>query len=170
MKKLILTVLVLIPALLVAQSYPLPEYLSVKDLAEWAQRGGFIASGTGDPTLSAPEGALYVDFTTPEEPMLWRRGASDWALIAGGGAALEAHIDTSVDPHGENMQISESLLVGSGSVLLEFVPLNSTTAIASGAMLAIGNIAEYNDNDAAIAGGLATGTLYRTGDALKIVW
>jgi hypothetical protein len=156
----------------VAQSYPLPEYLSVQDLAEWAQRGGMIASGSGAPSASAATGSLYIDLATPTEPLLYRRDAGAWHAIAGGGssAALESHIASSTDPHGATMTVSVGLTVGTGAAAFEFIRLNSSTVMASGSMFAIGTVSDYADNAAAKAAGLATGTIYRASDTLKIVW
>lgn len=85
--KIILTVfiLTLLGTMLVAQSYPLPS-LSPYDLAVWTINGGFIASGTAEPTAATEEGRLYVDTATPTKPILYRYTDGDWAVISGGAS------------------------------------------------------------------------------------
>jgi hypothetical protein len=47
--------------------------------------------------------------------------------------------------------------------------LNLFSANFSASTIVIGSVPIYADNAAAVAGGLAVGKLYRTGDTLKIV-
>lgn len=170
MKK-ILIIFMLVSCIASAQTYARPGNLSVGGVADWVMISGHIASGTVDPTSAVDEGALYVNVATPTTPVLWRRGASDWYVVAGGGTTgdLQAHIDTATDPHGANMTITESLTIGSGTASFEWI-YDGTVLTASGATLILKDVDSYADNDAAITGGLATGTLYRSGDSLNIVW
>ena len=71
---------------LFAQSYSVPSPISAYDVARWANRGGFIASGTAAPSAVASEGALYVDNTVATQPTLYRYGSGAWHIVAGGGA------------------------------------------------------------------------------------
>lgn len=71
---------------LFAQSYSVPSPISAYDVARWASRGGFIASGTAAPSAVASEGALYVDNTVATQPTLYRYGSGAWHIVAGGGA------------------------------------------------------------------------------------
>lgn len=155
-----------------SQSYPLPEYLSVQDLAVWAQRGGMIASGSGVPTSDVATGSLYIDIATPTEPLLYRRDQGAWQIVAGGGSSADllAHIASYTDPHGATMTVTVSLTVGTGEPAFEFIRLDDDTVIASGSRFGINNTPDYADNTAAKAAGLATGTIYRASDTLKIVW
>ena len=201
MKK-VLIIFMLVSCIALAQTYTRPDNLSVGGVADWVMISGHIASGTVDPTSAVDEGALYVNVATPTAPVLWRRGASDWYVVAGGGTPgttdhsaldnldfassghtgfvatqtvidldneLTVHIASGTDPHGANMTITESLTIGSGAASFEWI-YDGTILTASGATLLLKNIDSYADNDAAITGGLATGTLYRSGDSLNIVW
>ncbi len=76
---------------LFAQSYSVPSPISAYDIAAWANKGGFIASGSALPSAVASEGALYIDNTNATQPMLYRRGASAWYLVAGGGSGVATH-------------------------------------------------------------------------------
>jgi hypothetical protein len=153
-----------------SQTYTMPPY-SAKDVADWTVDGTFIASGSAEPTATVNPGRLYVDITDPALPKLWRYDGSDWRQLSGADPqALTDHIASHTDPHGASMTVSESITIGDGATFFELVALDSATIIASGTRFAVASAPEFVDNDAAIAGGLATGTLYRTGDALKIVW
>lgn len=121
---------------LLPQNYSVPSPLSPYDLAIWANRGGFIASGSAIPTEPAQIGALYVNDDDPNEPKMYRYGSAGWALVAGGGgvsthsqllgldfaesghtgfaseSALNEHIATQTDPHGATMTVSQELTIG----------------------------------------------------------
>jgi hypothetical protein len=160
-------------ALASAQTYTPPAKLSPLDVANWVMEGGQIASGSAEPVAVASEGALYVDVSVATAPALWRFDGSAWRMVAGGGGvseSLAAHVASHTDPHGATMTVSQSITVGSGAVIFEFVKLDSGTTIASGTRLAIASAPEYADNAAAVAAGLATGTIYRSSDTLNIVW
>jgi len=120
------------------QSYPVPSPISAYDVAVWANKGGFIASGSAAPSVVAPEGALYIDNTIATQPTLYRYGGGAWQLVSGGGGsgvsthslllgldfassghtgfasetALTDHTSDQADPHGASMSISEELLIG----------------------------------------------------------
>lgn len=53
------------------------------------------------------------------------------------------------------------------SAITSTTTINANNITSTGKIIA--NVSEYNDNADAIAGGEAVGTLYRTGDLLKIV-
>lgn len=122
---------------LFAQSYSVPLPISAYDVAAWANRGGFIASGSALPSAVASEGALYVDTSNATQPILYRYGTSTWHIVAGGGSgvsthsqllglsfaesghtgfasesALNNHIADQVDPHGASMTISQEVIIG----------------------------------------------------------
>lgn len=123
---------------LLPQNFSVPSPLSPYDLAIWANRGGFIASGTAAPSASASEGALYINNTVATQPILYRYGSGSWAVVAGSGSggvsthsqllgldfaesghtgfasesALNEHIATQTDPHGATMTVSQELTIG----------------------------------------------------------
>lgn len=121
---------------LLPQNFSVPSPLSPYDLAIWANRGGFVASGSAIPTEPAQIGALYVNDDDPNEPKMYRYGSAGWALVAGGGgvsthsqllgldfatsghagfaseSALNEHIATQTDPHGATMTVSQELTIG----------------------------------------------------------
>ena len=123
---------------LFAQSYSVPSPISAYDVAVWANRGGFIASGSTVPSAVASEGALYIDNTVATQPVLYRYGSGSWAVVAGGGSggvsthsqllglsfvesghtgfasesALNNHINDQSDPHGATMTVSQELTIG----------------------------------------------------------
>ena len=66
------------------QSYSVPLPISPYDVAVWANRGAFIASGTATPTGVASDGALYADTTVATLPVLYRYSGSAWQPISGG--------------------------------------------------------------------------------------
>ena len=70
-----------------AQVASYPEYLSAYDVVEWNLRGGMIASGVGDPTGVASEGARYTNLATPSIPVDWRYTSGAWRTISGGGVS-----------------------------------------------------------------------------------
>jgi len=137
----ILFVFAVVAGISFSQSYPLPS-LSPKDLAEWAIRGGHIASGTDYPTATSgiDVGALYVDTSVATAPMLYRFDGFAWQLMGGGGsggggvathsllfglsfsdsghtgfnsaASFTEHTETVVNPHGASMTVEESITVG----------------------------------------------------------
>lgn len=76
---------------LFAQSYSVPSPISAYDVAVWANRGGFVASGTAIPSAVASEGALYVDNTIATQPTLYRYGSGAWHLVAGGSGGVSTH-------------------------------------------------------------------------------
>ncbi|MEW6710397.1 MAG: hypothetical protein AB1403_11295 [Candidatus Riflebacteria bacterium] len=97
-----------------SQTYTLPD-LSPKDVAEWVQAGGFIATGAGDPTeiSGIATGALYLDTTDADTPKLWRFNGAAWAQMSGADPeSLLNHIASSTDPHGAIMKISEEIGIG----------------------------------------------------------
>lgn len=122
------------------QSYSVPSPISAYDVAVWANRGGFIASGTAAPSAAASEGALYIDNAVATQPTLYRYGSGAWAVVAGGGGggsgvsthsqllglsfaesghtgfasepALNDHIADQIDPHGASMTISQEVIIG----------------------------------------------------------
>lgn len=95
-----------------AQTYETPA-LSPLDIVNWSNRGGFVASGTGDPTATVATGALYVDNTDPAQPKLWRYSGSAWAQLSGADSAtLLNHIASDTDPHGSTMKVSEEVQIG----------------------------------------------------------
>lgn len=182
---------------LFAQSYSVPSPISAYDVAVWANRGGFIASGSAVPSAVASEGALYIDNTVATQPILYRYGSGSWAVVAGGGsggvsthsqllgldfadsghtgfaseAALDEHIADQIDPHGASMTVSQEITIGDPTATQTVYidsPSNGVARIVGKWLIT--DTPEYADNAAAISGGLATGTLYRTGDQLKIVW
>lgn len=121
---------------LLPQNYSVPSPLSPYDLAIWANRGGFIASGSAIPTEPAQIGALYVNDDDPDEPKMYRYGAAGWSLVAGGGgvsthsqllgldfatsghtgfaseSAINEHIADQIDPHGATMTVSQEITIG----------------------------------------------------------
>lgn len=179
-----------------AQSYSVPSPISAYDVAAWANRGGFIASGTAAPSAAASEGALYIDNTNATQPILHRYGSGAWAIVAGGGGggsgvsthslllgldfatsghtgfasetALASHVADQQDPHGATMSVSEELLIGDPAATYT----GSINLLSSGIVQIASNVAivanpEHADNAAAITAGLATGTLYH--DASGVV-
>lgn len=198
--KIILTVfiLTLLGTMLVAQSYPLPS-LSPYDLAVWTINGGFIASGTAEPTAATEEGRLYVDMATPTKPIMYRYTSGSWAAVSGGATTFEelqdkpttldgygitdaateiglaAHIASQTDPHGAEMTVTESITIGTGSptAYLENVDGSEIKIVASTTKamgkLAIYDVPEYANNSAALTGGMLEGEVFRTGNTLKIV-
>jgi hypothetical protein len=179
---------------LFAQSYGVPSPISAYDVAAWANRGGFIASGSAVPSAVASEGALYIDNTAATQPVLYRYGSGSWAVVAGGGSggvsthsqllglsfaesghtgfasesALNDHIADQIDPHGATMTVSQELTIGdptaTDSACIDS-PATGVVRIASN--VAIVANPEHADNAAAITAGLATGTLYH--DASGVV-
>lgn len=99
---------------LYAQTYTVPSPISSRDVAVWANRGGFIASGTAAPSAVASDGALYVDTAIATAPTLYRYASGAWAIIAAGGNsdALNAHIASHTDPHGATMTVSQEIAIG----------------------------------------------------------
>ena len=99
---------------LYAQTYTVPSPISSRDVAVWANRGGFIASGTAAPSAVASDGALYVDTTVATAPTLYRYASGAWAIVAAGGNsdALNAHIASQTDPHGATMTVSQEINIG----------------------------------------------------------
>lgn len=98
----------------IAQSYTLPD-LSPKDVAEWVQQTGFIATGNGDPTVTegVESGYLYIDISATDTPKLWRFNGNSWAQMSGADPeALTEHLASTQDPHGESMGVSENITVG----------------------------------------------------------
>ena len=91
-------------------------------------------------------------------------------------ATLALHMADNFDPHGATMTITEKLSVGSGSFTVDTYSEDDGVYVVSASetkllgYLVISEVEEHADNAAAIAAGLATGTVYRTGDTLKIVW
>jgi hypothetical protein len=111
---LIALVLIALSVVIVyAQEYTNPA-LSPKDIADWANSGGFIASGTGDPSITEDiaTGSLYVDNTDADYPKLWRFNGDAWAPLSGDSESLVNHLASDTDPHGSNMKVSESMQVG----------------------------------------------------------
>jgi len=112
---LILLAMLFAACLMIAngQSYPMPENLSSYDLAQWIMRNGQIATGTATPTVTAFEGALYINNEIATAPQLWRYG-TDWQLVAGGGDgdAFKAHVASQTDPHGASMTVSQQVTIG----------------------------------------------------------
>lgn len=184
---------------LFAQSYPVPSPISAYDVAVWANRGGFIASGTAAPSAVASEGALYIDNTVATQPTFYRYGSGAWQLVSGGGGgsgvathsllagldfassghtgfasetALTDHTSDQADPHGASMSISEELLIGDPAATYTVsitVPSAGLLQIASNVSILVNPL--YADNAAAISGGLATGTLYHDASGVvKIVY
>lgn len=179
---------------LFAQSYSVPSPISAYDVAAWANRGGFIASGTAAPSAAAPEGALYIENAVATQPTLYRYGSGAWAIVAGGGGsgvsthslllgldfaasghtgfasetALASHVADQQDPHGATMSVSEELLIGDPAATYT----GSINLLSSGVVQIASNVAivanpKHADNAAAITAGLATGTLYH--DASGVV-
>ena len=110
--KLALLLVMAIVVTVLPQTYEVPS-LSPRDIVNWSNRGGFIASGTGDPTEVVATGSLYVDNTNPDQPKLWRYSGSDWAQLSGADSqTLLDHIASGTDPHGSIMQVSEEVQVG----------------------------------------------------------
>jgi hypothetical protein len=282
---LILAIIAIFSAcVLYGQSYTLPTYLSPKDVAEWTITGGFIATGSGTPTITAgiATGSLYIDTADINALDLYRFNGSAWGLVSGGtrthsqldglsfatsghtgfasaaaipnnasftltglseknfssltgkptnasytltglseknfssltgkptnasytltglseknfssltnkpttlsgygitdgalNASLTAHVASTTDPHGSTMTVTDELRVGSGAFTVDTysdedgVYVISATETKVLGYLKVLDVSEYVDNAAAIAGGLATGTIYRSGDDLKIVW
>lgn len=180
------------------QSYSVPSPISAYDVAAWANRGGFIASGTAAPSAVASEGALYIDNTIATQPTFYRYGSGAWQLVSGGGGsgvsthslllgldfassghtgfasetALTDHVADQEDPHGASMSISEELLIGDPAATYTVgitVPAAGLMQIASNVSIIANPL--YADNAAAITGGLATGTLYHDASGVvKIVY
>ena len=65
---------------------------------------------------------------------------------------------------GEDIQITGTVVVGSGTTFYVFDPANYQLANNK-----FNNVPEYLDNADAINNGLVVGKIYRTGDLLKIV-
>jgi hypothetical protein len=112
-----ITALLIIACLMVvaldAQVYTLPK-LSPRDVANWANGGGFVASSTAEPTITAgiAAGSLYVDTTVPLYPKLYRFNGTAWAPLSGDSEALIEHLAKTIDPHGAIMKVSEAINVG----------------------------------------------------------
>lgn len=110
--KLALLLVMAIVVTVLPQTYETPA-LSPRDIVNWANRGGFVASGTGDPTGAVATGSLYVDNTDANQPKLWRYNGSAWAQLSGADSqTLLNHVASSTDPHGEVMKVSQEVQVG----------------------------------------------------------
>jgi len=194
---LILSLVLIAASLAIAsfgQSYSVPSPISAYDVAVWANKGGFIASGSAAPSAVASEGALYIDNTIATQPTFYRYGGGAWQLVSGGGGsgvsthslllgldfassghtgfasetAINDHIADQEDPHGATMSVSEELLIGDPAATYT----GSINLLSSGVVQIASNVAivanpEHADNAAAITAGLATGTLYH--DASGVV-
>lgn len=116
MNKYITALLIIACSIVVAldaQVYELPK-LSPRDIANWANGGGFVASSSAEPTITTdiPMGALYVDTTDALYPKLYRFNGSAWAPLSGDSEALIDHLAAITDAHGANTKVSQSVSVG----------------------------------------------------------
>ena len=94
------------------QTYETPA-LSPRDIVNWTNRGGFIASGSAQPTAAVAPGALYVDTTDPTQPKLWRYSGTAWTQLSGADSlTLLNHVASSTDPHGASMKVSQEMQIG----------------------------------------------------------
>ena len=106
-----------------------PTNLSLKGLAEWAEKGGMISSGTGALPAVASAGARYTDISTPSTPVDYRSNGSSWVAFSAG---LTAHIASNTDPHGATETITQSLFIGTGTKNIRLFKIGTgTLGIAS---------------------------------------
>lgn len=87
MKKLFIFLMIFVAASATAQTYSRPANLSSGGVADWANAGGFIASGTSSPATTPGTGALYFN---SEDLLLYRFDGSKWDSIAGGSSGESA--------------------------------------------------------------------------------
>ena len=142
-----------------------------------------FASLTGKPTNASYTltGLSEKNFSslTSKPTTLAGYGITDGTLQASftaDVATLALHMADNFDPHGSEMTISEQLYIGSGSFTVDTYSEDDGVYVISASetkllgYLLISDVEEHADNAAAVTAGLAVGTVYRTGDSLKIVW
>ena len=114
---------------------------------------------------------LYSDnvkakFGTSDDLQIYHDGSDSYIKETGTGnlfiqAAANVQIESSTS--GENMAVFNE----NGAVELYYDNSKKFETTSTG--IKVTGVSEYSDNTAAIAAGLTTGDVYRTGDLLKIV-
>ncbi len=97
-------VLILVGITSLAFSASLPFY-SIGDLADWVERGGHVASGTGSLPATASEGMRYIDKASIASPVEYLYASGAWRALSTAGSpgvtnhALLSNLDFSSSGH-----------------------------------------------------------------------
>ena len=110
--------------------------------------------------------SVYAQFGTGKDLKIYHDGSNSYIQDTGTGNLL-------ITSDGASVQINKGLtenmaeFITDGAVKLYYDSAKKLETTSTG--IKISGVSEYADNTAALAGGLTTGDVYRTGDLLKIV-